>query len=155
MLKVKDLTTKDVFEMPERTAILRAIKGEVEIQEDLGTLPIFITIQEEITKLRSQTTPVPQEVIKKIERQKFAKTWNPARDAMKALVLKMFSENRTRLTMQEIREAANQDPYLKKYPNSHGQRVRQLVKEKVLGHYFDPKKGREVEGIYVLKMIGP
>ena len=51
--------------------------------------------------------------------------------------------------MDEIRNEAEKDPFLRRFRNSIGQRVRDLVADKFLGHYY--QSGKMVPGVYVLE----
>ena len=150
-VKVKELVDGSEYDIPNDlvdprlSAILRAIRGEVKILANYA-MPIYTSIQEAIDDLRSHVTPVPKEVLEDVEKYRDPKTWEACINALKPLVVKMLKK-KSPISMKEIRWEAERHPFLQKFPNSIGQRVRDLVKQRFLNHYVQGAK--TIHGYYV------
>ena len=136
-MKVKE-PTGETYEMPDLPAVLRALKAEITL---IDPSPIAQAIQTQIDQLRPQ---IDQEEIARIQSWQDPATWNACRDALRPLVAQLLKDKQT-ITMQEIRQAAQKNSLLAHYPNSIGQRVRDLVAEGLITH-LDPK----IPGIYTI-----
>jgi len=148
-MKIKDLSDGSIYDMPDKPAILRAIRGEVKILEN-PAMPIDTSIQEAIDDLRSKIQTVPREMLEKIEARKDPETWKACIDALKPLVIKLFRQGHNYISMEMIREEAEKDPFLRRFKNSIGQRVRDLKRQGFLEHYR--QDGKPVVGHYVLSV---